>query len=82
MLGQVTVSPLSDHDPGQSVSVARSVPAHALPHDPRGLPAVRRHPRGGGVNFAVFSRHAHAVSLVLFREGREEPIAEIPLDPA
>ena len=35
----------------------------------------------GGVNFAVFSRHAQAVSLVLFREGREEPIAEIPLDP-
>ena len=34
----------------------------------------------GGVNFAIFSRHAQAVSLVLFREGREEPIAEIPLD--
>jgi glycogen operon protein len=33
-----------------------------------------------GVNFAVFSRHARAVHLVLFKEGREEPIAEIPLD--
>jgi glycogen operon protein len=39
-------------------------------------------PRQGGVNFAVFSRHAHRVDLVLFQEGREEPIAEVPLDPA
>src|SRR5262245_10368085 len=38
-------------------------------------------PRPGGVNFAVFSRHAHAVTLVLFKGGREEPTAEIPLDP-
>jgi isoamylase len=33
-----------------------------------------------GVNFAVFSRHARGLHLVLFKEGREEPIAEIPLD--
>jgi isoamylase len=33
-----------------------------------------------GVNFAVFSRHAQNVHLVLFKEGQEEPIAEIPLD--
>jgi glycogen operon protein len=39
-------------------------------------------PRPGGVNFAVFARHASAVHLVLFREGRDEPLAEIPLDPA
>ncbi len=38
-------------------------------------------PRPGGVNFAVFSRHAEQVHLVLFQEGQEEPIAEIPLDP-
>jgi isoamylase len=38
--------------------------------------------RDEGVNFAVFSRHASAVSLVLYREGREEPVAEITLDPA
>jgi isoamylase len=36
----------------------------------------------GGVNFALFSRHAQAVTLLLFREGREEPLAEVPLDPA
>ena len=34
-----------------------------------------------GVNFAVFSRHARAVSLVFFMEGREEPLVEIALDP-
>src|SRR5262249_24424931 len=39
-------------------------------------------PQPGGVNFAVFSRHAQQVHLVLFREVQEEPIAEIPLDPA
>jgi glycogen operon protein len=35
----------------------------------------------GGINFAVFSRHADRVDLVLFQEGREEPWAEISLDP-
>jgi glycogen operon protein len=39
-------------------------------------------PRPGGVNFAVFARHAHRVDLVLFQEGQDEPIAEFPLDPA
>ena len=35
-----------------------------------------------GVNFAVFSRHAQSIKLVLFEEGQEEPFAEVPLDPA
>ena len=35
-----------------------------------------------GVNFAIFSRHAERVSLLLYREGTMEPIAEIPLDPS
>jgi glycogen operon protein len=35
----------------------------------------------GGVNFALFSRHAQSVHLVLFREGQEEPLTEIALDP-
>jgi glycogen operon protein len=35
----------------------------------------------GGVNFAVFSRHAQSVILVLFRDGSDTPFAEIPLDP-
>jgi len=37
-------------------------------------------PRRGGVNFAVFSRHATALSLVLFEPGSESP-RELPLDP-
>src|SRR5262245_52381720 len=35
-----------------------------------------------GVNFAVLSRHAQAVHLLLYRDGHEGPVAEVPLDPA
>ncbi|MHB8709560.1 MAG: glycogen debranching protein GlgX [Desulfuromonadales bacterium] len=35
----------------------------------------------GGVNFAIFSRHATAVTLVLFWPGDPEPLMEFPLDP-
>ncbi len=38
-------------------------------------------PTPEGINFAVFSRHAQQVDLVLFKEGREKPVAVIPLDP-
>jgi isoamylase len=31
-----------------------------------------------GVNFAVFSRHATACTLVLFEKGNGEPLVEIP----
>jgi glycogen operon protein len=34
-----------------------------------------------GINFAVFSRHATDVSLVLFRPNDPEPVLELPLDP-
>ena len=34
-----------------------------------------------GVNFAVFSRNATTVSLVLFRPGDLDPVMEIPFDP-
>jgi glycogen operon protein len=34
-----------------------------------------------GVNFAVFSRNAETVTLVLFKSGIEDPVAEILLDP-
>lgn len=34
----------------------------------------------GGINFAIFSRHASAVNLVIFLPGDDEPIFEIPLD--
>ncbi len=37
--------------------------------------------RNGGINFAVFSRHATGMILVLFRPGDPEPLMEFPLDP-
>ena len=37
--------------------------------------------RRDGVNFAVFSKHATAVTLVLFYPGDREPLIEFPLDP-
>ncbi len=49
---------------------------------------LRGHPQPFGVsilasytNFAVFSRHATHLTLVLFRPGETEPIMEFPLDP-
>lgn len=39
--------------------------------------ATRLH---GGVNFAVFSRHATAMTLVLFAPGDVEPLLELPFD--
>ena len=35
----------------------------------------------GGVNFSVFSAHATAASLVLFRKGESSPWVEIPFLP-
>jgi isoamylase len=37
--------------------------------------------RREGVNFSVFSRHATAMSLVLFAPGEKESVLELPLDP-
>ncbi|RKX23711.1 MAG: glycogen debranching enzyme, partial [Candidatus Zixiibacteriota bacterium] len=35
----------------------------------------------GGINFAIFSRHATSVTLVLFNPGSNTPVAEFPFDP-
>ncbi len=35
----------------------------------------------GGINFAIFSKHATSVTLVLFVPGEDNPVAEFPLDP-
>ena len=48
----------------------------------RGVPlplgvAVRRH----GINFAIFSSHATACTLVLFYPGEQDPYVELALDP-
>jgi glycogen operon protein len=37
--------------------------------------------RRTGVNFAIFARHAKAVSLLLFRPGEDAPLLHVPLDP-
>jgi isoamylase len=34
-----------------------------------------------GINFAVLSRHATAVTLVILPEADGPPLAEVPLDP-
>ncbi|MDF1615131.1 glycogen debranching protein GlgX [Desulfurivibrio dismutans] len=52
------------------------------PHTSCGSPlpmGVSRTPMG--YNFALFSRHTEAVSLVFFRTNAEEPVAELVLDP-
>ena len=35
----------------------------------------------GGVNFSIYSRHATAVTLVLYAPGEDEPLVEFPFDP-
>lgn len=37
---------------------------------------------GRGLNFALFSKHATTVHLVLFASGQHEPVLELPLDSA
>ncbi|MCI0529805.1 MAG: hypothetical protein L0Y56_20370, partial [Nitrospira sp.] len=34
-----------------------------------------------GINFAIFSKHATSVTLVIFVSGVKDPIAEFTLDP-
>jgi glycogen operon protein len=45
-------------------------PGRAFPFGPTLVP--------GGVNFSVYSSHATACTLVLFRKGERRPVAEIP----
>ena len=60
-------------------SFATSAPGHRLS---RGVPLpLGATGRSHGVNFAVFSKHATACTLVLFRSGEEDPYVEFPLDP-
>lgn len=82
MLGQGSVSPLLKEERRQNAPAARLVaPLPAFPTSRGSCRPFGATPRADGVNFAIFSRHAHAVSLVLFQQGREEPVTEILLDP-
>ena len=56
---------------------------------PHPLSITRGHPiplgasrTSGGINFAVISRHATSITLVLSEPGQVESLAEIPLEPA
>ena len=44
----------------------------------RGIPFPGAWSVPGGVNFAVFSRHARSCTLVLFEHGAAQPTAEVP----
>jgi glycogen operon protein len=68
-------------------SFARRIPNKAVANTAPGLRLGRGVPlplgatlRRSGVNFAVFSRHATACSLVLFKPGAQDPYVEFPLD--
>src|SRR5262249_50393763 len=93
MLGQVV--PLAAPLPGRPAAAESAAPAGEARFNgesrlaPRTALAISRGQcrpfgatlRAGGVNFALFSRHAQAVQLLLYSEGHEEPFAEVPLDP-
>ena len=51
----------------------RVLPGHPLPF---GVTETRQ-----GLNFAIFSKHATAMTLVLFGRRRDAPVVELPLDP-
>ena len=74
----------------ESLSTMPDSSSHMRFHDTQDLKlsVLRGHPQPFGVcrlaentNFAVFSRHASGVSLVIFKPGEVEPLKEFPLDP-
>jgi glycogen operon protein len=80
MLGQVSLIPDPVLAPPQ-VADAKAAPRVAFATSRGHCRPFGATPRPGGVNFAVFSRHATGVHLVLFKEGHEDPLVEIRLDP-
>jgi glycogen operon protein len=81
MLGQVTL-PLDSLTLPVTTTDVKVVPRPAFTTTRGQCRPFGAIPLAGGVNFALFSRHAQSVHLVLYREGHEEPLAELPLDPA
>jgi isoamylase len=66
---------------GSTERLLRAVPGEFRVRRGQPLPygaAARRN----GVNFSVFSRHATAVTLVLFLPGDGDAVLELPLDPS
>lgn len=73
-------TPLADREATQRVVVTDRTgrtltigPGHPLPFGDSETRA--------GINFAVFSEHATAMTLVIFAAGLEPPVLELPLDP-
>jgi isoamylase len=51
-------------------------------HTSRGSPLpLGATPQPDGINFAIFSRHATSVVLVIYSPDDDEPLLEVPLDP-
>lgn len=75
------------HPQGALVHLPRRRQIDAYPTHTIGSYAVRvgrpfplgATPLEGGTNFAIYSRHATAVSLVLFNSQSTEPVAELPI---
>src|SRR5262249_19792713 len=59
-----------DISPTHEYAGSRLRPGRAFPFGATFVP--------GGVNFSVYSSHATACTLVLFEQGRQEPLAQLP----
>jgi glycogen operon protein len=82
MIGQLFPSPVEQLETPAPRSVPRPVTPYVFTTGRGFCQPFGATLRAGGINFAVCSRHAEGVHLVFFKEGHEEPIVEIPLDPA
>jgi len=78
MLGQITITPLSEQDRLQSLPAMRLATPRLYKTSRGSCRPFGATARANGVNFAVFSRHAQVVHLVLFREGRDFALLPLP----
>ena len=83
MFGRVITVPDDLTEPELSVTATARWSRGRVPHGvARPLPSVRRHARPGGINFAVFSRHAQRSLSSCSATGTRNPSPRFPLDPA
>jgi isoamylase len=73
MTGLITPAERIDAYPTDRIGGHLVRPGRPLPFGASTVP--------GGINFSVYSNHAAAVTLVLFRRGEREPRAELPFPP-
>jgi glycogen operon protein len=75
--GQAVVTPpieRIDSYPTESLAGYQVRPGRPLPFGAYLVP--------GGINFSVYSNHATDMTLVLFRRGEQQPLAELPFPPS